>query len=268
MSKQYLLKSTLYKIKDNILKISGRKESSSNNNTDENAAAFAKKISSTEPEIIVPVHKRLGAELIGTFALVFTAVGSDVSDALNGHILGKFAVAVAPGLIIMAMIYGLDRISGAYFNPAISIGFTITRHLRLKDLPLYIIVQVIGSILASFVVFTIIGQNGYSGLTLPLGRGGWFQSFILEIVLTFFLMIVSISMKEEVGYKTFGGVAIGGIIALAGIVGIQISGASMNPARSFGPALITGNLSFNWIYWVAPIIGSLIAVFAFKVIKK
>jgi MIP family channel proteins len=261
------LESMLCKIKHNILKISGRKEGSSTNNNDENAAAL-RKIPSKEPEIIVPVHKRLGAELIGTFALVFTAVGSDVSDALNGHTLGKFAVAVAPGLVIMAMIYGLDRISGAYFNPAISIGFAITRHLKLKDLPFYIIVQIIGSILASFFVFTIIGQSGHSGLTLPSGRGGWFQSFVLEIVLTFLLMIVSISMKEEVGYKTFGGVAIGGIIALAGIVGIQISGASMNPARSFGPALITGNLSFNWIYWIAPIIGSLIAVFAFRVIKK
>src|SRR5919202_1853019 len=99
------LESMLCKIQDNILKISGRKEGSSTNNNDENAAAL-RKIPSKEPEIIVPVHKRLGAELIGTFALVFTAVGSDVSDALNGHTLGKFAVAVAPGLVIMAMIYG------------------------------------------------------------------------------------------------------------------------------------------------------------------
>src|SRR3954453_17238361 len=97
---------------------------------------------SIEAEKIVPLYKRFGAELIGTFALVFAAAGSDISDALGGHVLGKFAVAAVPGLVIMVMIYGFDRISGAYFNPAISIGFTITRHLRSKELPFYIIAQV------------------------------------------------------------------------------------------------------------------------------
>jgi glycerol uptake facilitator-like aquaporin len=200
---------------------------------------------SIEAEKIVPLYKRLGAELIGTFALVFAAAGSDISDALGGHVLGKFAIAAVPGLVIMAMIYGLDKISGAYFNPAISIGFTITRHLRSKELPFYIIAQVSGSIIASLVVLVVIGQSGNSGLTLPLGKGGWLQSFLLEIVLTFFLMITSISLKEEVGYKNFGGIAIGGTIILADIIGMQISGASMNPARSFGPALIFGNLNYN-----------------------
>ena len=110
-----------------------------------------------------------------------------------------------PGLIIMAMIYGLDKISGAYFNPAISIGFTITKHLKSKELPLYIIAQIAGLIIASLAVLAVIGHSGSSGLTLPLGKGGWLQSFLLEIVLTFFLMITSISLKEEVGYKNFGG---------------------------------------------------------------
>jgi aquaporin Z len=169
----------------------------------------------------------------------------------------------------MAMIYSLDKISGAYFNPAISLGFTITKHLKLKDLPLYILMQIIGSIFASIIVFTAIGQSdGHIGLTLPLQNDKWFQSFVLETVLTFFLMLVSLLMKEEIGYKTFGGIAIGSVIMMAGIVGMKISGASMNPARSFGPALIAGNLSFNWIYWIAPIIGSLIAVCAFKLIKS
>lgn len=223
---------------------------------------------SIEAEKVVPLYKRLGAELIGTFALVFAAAGSDISDALGGHVLGKFAVAAVPGLVIMAMIYGLDKISGAYFNPAISIGFTITRHLRSKELLFYIIAQISGSIIASLVVHAVIGHSGNSGLTLPLGKGGWLQSFLLEIVLTFFLMITSISLKEEVGYKNFGGIAIGGTIILADIIGMQISGASMNPARSFGPALIFGNLNYNWIYWIAPIIGAIIAVFAFRVVKS
>jgi MIP family channel proteins len=228
--------------------------------------------SSKDVERIVPLYKRLGAEIIGTFALVFAAVGSDISDKLGGHELGRFAVTAVPGLVIMAMIYGLDKISGAYFNPAVSIGFTISKHLKVRDLPLYILVQIIGSIIASLVVIIAIGQAGYSGLTLPgkVSGGGWYQAFILEIVLTFLLMIVSISMKEDKdpGYKNFGGIAIGGIIILADIIGMQISGASMNPARSFGPALVAGNLSYNWIYWVAPIIGSLIAIYSFKVIKS
>ena len=106
-------------------------------------------ITSLEAERIVPLYKRLGAELIGTFGLVFAAVGSDISNTIGNNELGKFAVAVAPGLIIMAMIYGLDKISGAYFNPAISTGFTISKHLKLRDLPLYILVQIFGSIIAS-----------------------------------------------------------------------------------------------------------------------
>jgi aquaporin Z len=212
----------------------------------------------------------LGAELIGTFALVFAAVGSDISNSLGGGELGKLAVAAAPGLVIMAMIYGLDKISGAYFNPAISIGFTISKHLKLKDLPLYIIVQLIGSIIASIIVLFAIGSSGNVGLTLPNENVKWYQAFLIEVVLTFLLMLVSISLKEDkdIGYKNFGGIAIGGTIIIADIIGMQISGASLNPARSFGPALVFGNLTYNWIYWLAPIVGSIIAVYSFKVIKS
>ena len=226
--------------------------------------------SSLEAERTVPLYKRLGAELIGTFGLVFAAVGSDISNTIGNNELGKFAVAAAPGLIIMAMIYGLDKISGAYFNPAISTGFTISKHLKLRDLPLYILVQIFGSIIASLAVLLVIGQSGNSGLTLPHEDVTWYRAFILEIVLTFVLMLVSISMKEEKysGYKNFGGIAIGATIIVADIVGMQISGASMNPARSFGPALILGNLTYNWIYWIAPIIGAIIATYFFKVIKS
>jgi glycerol uptake facilitator-like aquaporin len=118
------------------------------------------------------LHKRLGAELIGTFGLVFAAMGSDISDTLNGHALGKLAVVAAPGLVIMAMIYGLEKISGAYFNPALSIGFSISRHLKVKDLPLYTLVQIIGSILDSAVAIVAIGYSsgaaGNAGLTISL----------------------------------------------------------------------------------------------------
>ena len=150
--------------------------------------------SSLEAERIVPLYKRLGAELIGTFDLVFASVGSDISNSLAGNEFGKFAVAAVPGLVIIVMIYGLDKISGAYFNPAVSIGFTITKHLKQKDLLMYIAVQIVGPIIASLVVMAVIGKSGNVGLTLPNGSDHWYHAFILEVVLTFLLMLVSISM--------------------------------------------------------------------------
>jgi aquaporin Z len=220
-----------------------------------------------EPEEIIPLRKRLIAELIGTFALVFAAVGSDAADVISGHEIGKFAVAAAPGFVVAAMIYALDKISGAYFNPAIAIGFAVTGHLKLRDLPLYIIIQVVGSVLASAIIFLAIvpANTENAGLTLP--RTGWLQSFALELVLTFLLMFIGISLKERIGYKPFGGMAIGAFIAAAGIIGIPVSGGSMNPARSLGPALVSLNFSYDWIYWIAPIIGAILAVLCFRAIK-
>ena len=132
------------------------------------------------------------------------------------------------------MTYAVDKISGAYFNPAITIGFTVTGHLKPQELPLYIIVQVVGAMMASAIVF---------------------------------LMFIGFSLKERIGYKPFGGIAIGAFIAAAGIIGIPVSGGSMNPARSFGPALVSINLTYEWIYWIAPIIGAILAVLCFRAIK-
>jgi MIP family channel proteins len=218
-----------------------------------------------EPEEVVSLHKRLVAELVGTFALVFAAAGSDVANAVSGDEIGKFAVAAAPGLVVAAMIYAVDKVSGAYFNPAVSIGFVISGHLAPKDLPLYLIAQLAGSVLASIAILFAIGQSGDAGLTLP--KTDWAQSFVLELVLTFVLMFIGISLKEKVGYKPFAGVAVGAFIVAAGIIGMPISGGSMNPARSFGPAIVALNLSYQWIYWLAPIGGATLAVLCFKIIK-
>jgi len=220
-----------------------------------------------EPEEIIPLRKRLLAELIGTFALVFAAVGADAANIVSDHEIGMLAVAAAPGLVVVAMIYAVEKISGAYFNPAITIGFVVTGHLKLRDLPFYIIVQLVGAIAASAVVYLIIvpANTENAGLTLP--HTGWLPSFVLELVLTFFLMFIGISLKEKIGYKPFGGIAIGSFIAAAGIIGAPVSGGSMNPARSFGPALVSLNLSYDWIYWIAPIIGAILAVLCFRAIK-
>ena len=139
-----------------------------------------------EPEEIIPLRKRLIAELIGTFALVFAAVGSDAADVISGHEIGKFAIAAAPGLVVAAMTYAVDKISGAYFNPAITIRFTATGHLKLQELPLYIIVQVVGAMAASAIVFLAIAPPNAENIGLTLPRTGWLNSFVLELVLTFF----------------------------------------------------------------------------------
>jgi len=227
-----------------------------------------KRKDSDDAEKVIPLSKRVMAEFIGTFTLVFAAAGADVTDSLSGHELGKMAVLAAPGLALAAMIYAVDKISGAYFNPAISIGFALTGHLRKRDLPFYIAVQVAAAIVASLAVAFAIAPYGHSstsGLTVP--HTGWPASFVMETVFTFILMFIAISLKEDVGYKAFGGIAIGAAIIALGIIGMPVSGASMNPARSFGPALVAGNFSDQWIYWVAPIIGALVAVLAFEMVK-
>lgn len=226
-----------------------------------------KKLDSADAEKVVPLPKRIIAEFIGTFVLVFAAAGADVADVVSGHELGKLAVVAAPALALTAMIYSVDKISGAYFNPAVSIGFVLTGHLRKKDLPFYILIQVAAAITASLIVaFTVAPYNvSKAGLTVP--HTGWPPSFVLEIVFTFILMFASICLKEDVGYKAFGGITIGAVITALGIIGMPISGASMNPARSFGPALVAGNISDQWIYWIAPIIGAILAVLTFKAVK-
>ena len=218
----------------------------------------------SDPEKQVPLRRRAVTELIGTFMLVFAAAGADVAGALNGEI-GKFAVVAAPGFVLAAMIYATDKISGAYFNPAVSIGFVLSRHLKPRDLPVYIAAQVAGAVIASFAVSFAIGHSDNAGLTIP--HTGWVQSFAIELIFTYLLMFTAISLKEQVGYHPFGGIAVGAVIIGTGIIGAAISGASMNPARSFGPALVAGNLADNWIYWIAPIIGATLAVFSFKAVK-
>jgi len=221
----------------------------------------------TEPEHMIPLKKRLAAELVGTFALVFAAAGSDAANVASGHEIGLFAVAAAPGFVLVAMIYAMDKMSGAYFNPAVTIGFAISGHLRNRETLPYILVQMAGAAGASIIVSLIIFPIGESDTGLTLPHTGWAQSFVLEVVLTFFLMLIGITMKEKIGYKPFGGIAIGGYIIAAGIVGIPISGASMNPARSFGPALVSLDFSYLWIYWLAPIIGAVLAIIVFKAMK-
>jgi aquaporin NIP len=203
------------------------------------------------------------AEFIGTFALVFCGTGAVIIDQQSGGAVTHVGVAITFGLIVMSMIYALGNISGAHLNPAVSIAFTIAKRFPVKQLPGYIISQLAGALLASFTLKYLFPANELLGATMPVGTE--MQSFVLELILTFFLMLVIISVA--VGSKEqgmFAGLAIGAVVGLEAMFAGPVCGASMNPARSIGPALVSGHLQHLWLYVVAPVIGAVLAVPAWK----
>lgn len=210
--------------------------------------------------------KKYIAEFIGTFALVFAGTGAVVVNAQTG-VLGDVGVALVFGFIVAVMIYAIGHISGAHINPAVTIALWFGKKFDKKQVLPYVISQLLGAIFASILVLIIIGGDSFIGTTLPKD-GNYMQSLYLEIVLTFFLMFVILgSSTSKMAYKQFAGWAIGTTVGLDALFGGPISGASMNPARSFGPALISGNFSFLWVYLLAPIIGAILAVLAYNIIE-
>jgi aquaporin NIP len=199
------------------------------------------------------------SELIGTFALVFCGTGAIIIDKMTGGAVSHVGVAITFGLIVMTMIYGLGEISGAHLNPAVSIAFTLARRLPAQDLGLYIASQLTGAFLASFVLKFLFPTDELLGTTLPAGTA--IQSFILELILTFFLMLVIIQVatgpKEQ---GLFAGIAIGSVILLEAMFAGPICGASMNPARSLAPAIISGHTESLWVYLSAPVAGASLAI--------
>ena len=210
--------------------------------------------------------KQYIAELIGTFALVFCGTGAIVIDQQTGGGVGHAGVAITFGLIVMSMIYALGNISGAHLNPAVSIAFTITRHFPARQLLPYILSQLIGATLASLTLKFLFPANELLGATLPAGAD--MQSFILELILTFFLMLVIIAVaKGSMEQGMFAGMAIGGVVALEAMFAGPICGASMNPARSFAPAIVSGHMEHLWLYMVAPVAGAAGAVVVWKYLR-
>lgn len=199
------------------------------------------------------------SETIGTFALVFCGTGAIVIDKVTGGAVSHAGVAITFGLIVMAMIYGLGEISGAHLNPAVSIAFTLARRLPVKDLAPYIASQITGAFLASFALKLMFPTDELLGTTLPAGAAG--QSFVLELLLSFFLMLVIIQVatgpKEQ---GLFAGIAIGSVILLEAMFAGPICGASMNPARSLAPAIVSGHTKSLWVYLSAPIAGAALAI--------
>ncbi len=193
--------------------------------------------------------RAIAAEFLGTFALVFFGCGA----IANG--LPPTAVALAFGLVIAVMVYALGHISGAHFNPAVSIGFAVGRHLPWSKVATYATAQVLGATAAALILAVTLGQEVDLGVTQPAGSD--LQSFVWEAVLTFFLMLVITAVATDIrAVGQAAALAIGGTVALGALVGGPVSGASMNPARSIGPALVSGDLAHLWLYVAAPVIGA------------
>ena len=211
-------------------------------------------------------ERALVAEAIGTFALVFAGAGAVVVDART-HALGHVGVAITFGLVIMAMIYSVGHISGAHFNPAVTLAFTVTRHFPWRRTLAYWGAQLTGALLAAALLRASLGKDAHVGATLPSGSQG--QSFVWEIVLTFFLMFVIMAVATDTrAVGEAAAIAIGGTVGLDAMFGGPISGASMNPARSIGPAVVSGDLHALWLYIVAPPIGAMLGALAYQLIRR
>jgi len=210
--------------------------------------------------------RRLFSELLGTFFLVLVAVGGGmVSARFGGNAVPYTAKVVAPALMVAAIILFMGTVSGAHLNPAVSIAFAARGDFPWKRVPAYIVAQLVGAILATLVLWALIGKQGSAGLTLPGPGIGAGTALAWEIVLT--TGLVSVILGTASGAQQIGALAavgVGSYIALAGLWGSPVSGASMNPARSLGPALVLNDWTAWWAYLIGPIAGGLIAVgFAF-----
>ena len=205
--------------------------------------------------------RRLFSELLGTFFLVLVGAGATVVDAQSGGAIGRAAAVTAPGLMVMAVILFMGAVSGAHLNPAVSIAFAIRGDFPWRRVPGYIIVQLAGATLACLVLWGIVGDFGSLGATEPGAEVTNIEAMLLELVLTLGLVstiLGTASGAQNVG--TFGALGVGGYIILAGLWSSPISGASMNPARSFGPALTSWDFAHYWVYVVGPVAGALLAV--------
>ena len=206
------------------------------------------------------------AEGIGTFGLVFAGCGAIVINQESGGTIGHAGIAITFGLIIMTMIYATGHISGAHFNPAVTAAFAVSRHFPWPDVPVYWTAQLLGAIAAATVLRLLFGNVANLGATSPIGSDS--QSFFLELALSFFLMFVIISVATDVrAVGQAAAIAIGGIVGLSAMFGGPISGASMNPARSLGPALISGRSESQWLYVIAPLIGATLGAVTYQFIR-
>jgi aquaporin Z len=231
----------------------------------------------TTVEVKENVAKKYFAELLGTFVLVFMGCGSAV---LAGTYIGLAGISFAFGFSLLAMVYAIGGISGCHINPAVTISMLVARKIGAKDAAFYIVAQCVGAIIGAGLLYVVaLGNPSYSLALNGLGQNGYdadspagysmVSAFIAEVLLTFIFLLVIHGSTSEKAPKGFAGLAIGLSLVLIHLVGIPITGTSVNPARSLGPAVIVGGTALNqlWLFWAAPIIGAVLAAGVWKAIK-
>lgn len=204
--------------------------------------------------------RKLLSEFLGTFGLVFAGCGAIVVNHISGGAIGHLGICTVFGLVVMAMVYSFGDVSGAHINPAVTIAFWLSGRFPFKEVGPYVAAQCVGS-LAACALLAFLFPNDATSLGTTMVSDGIVQAFIMELVITFLLMLIVIMVatgSKEVG--TLAGIAIGASVAVLALVAGPVTGASMNPARSLGPALVSGQLENVWIYLLAPIIGAALAV--------
>lgn len=210
--------------------------------------------------------RQLAAEAVGTFGLVFAGTGAVVIDAETGGRVGHVGIGLTFGLVIMVMIYAVGHVSGAHFNPAVTLAFAVGRHFPWSLVPRYWAAQLLGGVIASATLRGMFGETGGLGVTMPRGSAG--RSFLLELVLTFLLMFVITSVATDVrAVGQAAAIAIGGTIGLEALFAGPISGASMNPARSLAPALVSGTWTDQWLYVAGPALGAVAGVLVYQFVR-
>ena len=209
------------------------------------------------------------SEGIGTFGLVFAGCGAIMIDAESHGQITHVGVGLVFGLIITVMIYAFGHISGAHFNPAVTLAFVLARHFPLRRLWIYWSAQFLGAILAALCLRFLLGDVAHLGTTLPTGNGGAWQAFTFEALLAFFLMMVIMAMATDArAVGQAAALAIGATVSLEALFAGPISGASMNPARSLGPALVSGTWTTQWVYLTAPFLGAIIGALVYRWVRE
>lgn len=209
--------------------------------------------------------RRFVAECLGTFMLVFCGTGAVVVNEVVPNSLGNQGIAVVFGLVVFAVIMLFASVSGAHINPAVSLAFYLGKQLSFKRTMAYTVGQLLGAALASVMLWFLFPENTHYGLTQP--NGTIWQSLVFETILTFMLVLVIFGVAKQFGIQNIMAVAaaVGAVVLFEAMFAGPICGASMNPARSFGPALISGQWQFFWIYCLGPFLGAVLAVFVFKI---
>jgi MIP family channel proteins len=211
--------------------------------------------------------RRAGAEGLAAFTLVFAGCGAIIANQVYGKALGAVGVSIAFGLVIMVMVYATGHLSGAHINPAVTVAFTLTRHFPARDAVAYIAAQLIGATLGALCLLAVwTDQPASLGATIPsVGVG---SALVYEALLTAFLMFVIMAVATDTrAVGAAAAIAIGGTVGLDALFGGPVTGASMNPARSFGPALASGDWHDFWIYVIGPILGAALGALAYQLVR-